>query len=66
MTSTTEETMIMAAYSNSADMLLSLTLAKITHPVTLEETRNRSAAHILEVSDPTKMVRNFRDRDYGV
>ncbi len=66
MTSISEESTIKSIYCNSADLLLSLTLSKITSPVTLEEAKIRIASHIDEYEDPTILIRNMRDRDYDL
>ena len=46
--------------------MLSLTLSKITRPVSLEEVKMRIESHIVEYCDPTDLIRKMRDRDYGL
>jgi len=65
MTSITEETTIKKIYRDSADLLLSHTLSKITRPVTLEEVRTRISTHLLYSGDSTTLIRTFRNRKYG-
>ena len=66
MTSISDESALKSIYCNSANLLLSLTLGKITHKVTLEETRMRISSHIEEYCDPTILIRTMRDRDYDI
>ena len=66
MKSFSEESVVKSMYCNSVDLLLTLTLSKITCPVTLEEATVRIASHIDEYEDPTILIRNMRDRDYDL
>lgn len=66
MTSISDESALKSIYCNSADLLLSLTLGKITHKVTLEETRMKISSHIEEYCDPTILIRTMRDQDYDI
>ena len=65
MTSITEETTIKKIYRDSADLLLSHTLSKITRPVTLEEVRTRISTHLRYSGDSTTLIRTLRNRKYG-
>ena len=65
MTSINDETTIKKIYRESADLLLSHTLSKITRPVTLEEVRTRISTHIIYTGDSTTLIRTFRNRKYG-
>ena len=65
MTSVTDETTIRKIYRDSADMLLSYTLSKITRPVTLEEVRTRISSHLPDSVDSTALIRTLRNRKYG-
>ncbi len=66
MTSISDESALKSIYCNSADLLLSLTLGKITHKVTLEETRMKISSHIEEYCDPTILIQTMRDQDYDI
>ena len=65
MTSMTDETIIKKNYRDSAELLLSHTLAKITRPVTLEEVRSRISSHMTYSGDSTTLIRRSRNRKYG-
>lgn len=65
MTSMTDERNIKKIYHDSAELLLSHTLAKITRPVTLEEVRSRISSHITYSGDSTTLIRTNRNRKYG-
>lgn len=65
MTSTADMTNIKKIYRDSADQLLSHTLAKITRPVTLEELRARISSHMAYSGDSTSLIRTLRNRKYG-
>jgi len=66
MTSVTDETTIRKSYRDSADLLLSYTLSKITRPVTLEEVHARISTHLhYSAGDSTSLIRTFRNRKYG-
>jgi len=65
MTSVTDETTIRKTYRDSADLLLSYTLSKITRPVTLEEVHARISTHLHYSGDSTPLIRTFRNRKYG-
>lgn len=65
MATTADETIIKKTYRDSADVLLSLTLAKITRPVTLEEVLSRISSHPSDAGDTTALIRTLRNREYG-
>jgi hypothetical protein len=66
MTSMSDETNIKKKYyRDSAELLLSHTLAKITRPVTVEEVRSRISSHMTYSGDSTTLIRSIRNRKYG-
>ena len=65
MTTLADETIIKKTYRDSADVLLSITLAKITRQATLEEVLTRISSHLSDAGDTTALIRTLRDRDYG-
>ena len=65
MTSIADETTIKKIYRDSADVLLSITLAKITRPTTLEEVIARISSHMSDTEDTTALIRILRNREYG-
>jgi hypothetical protein len=60
-----DETIIKKTYRDSADVLLSITLAKITRPATLEDVLTRISSHVSGAGDTTALIRTLRNREYG-
>ena len=65
MTTIADEITIKKIYRDSADVLLSITLAKITRPAKLEEVLARISSHVSDTGDTTALIRTLRNREYG-